>query len=130
MSRKEREEEIIRLMKAMEGDGEFIEITEQGDIAPITLDWTDEAPLCQLCNIRLDPGVWQEVIGMLFCLDCAPEAETLSRLQFDCLICRGKRLIFWGHGQIEADKHGWQPCEMCQGKGWIDGIVARWNGAI
>ena len=124
MTQQDREAETQRLMATLAGDGGLIEITEQGAIEPIAADTTMEAPSCQFCYGWLDPDEGQDVMGLLFCEDCAPEAATLSQRQVVCLICDGKRLIFHGPGQ------GWQPCEMCHGAGWIDGIVARWNDAI
>jgi hypothetical protein len=114
----EREAEAERLMALLHGDGNALVIDEAGVTTPAPAD--DPRRSCEMCFRWLDddesPGD-----GLVVCDDCRPEYEVLVKQQVVCQICYGKRLIFQGPGR------GWQDCQICAGRGWVDGVTAQWN---
>jgi hypothetical protein len=128
MTDDEREAEAQRLMAILQGQDDAGMIDEHGTLGTMP-NAQSYPPSCFLCSAWLDDDA-AEVDGYLICEACAPEFEELLTRQVVCLICHGKRLIFWGPARPGAERHGWQSCEMCQGRGWIDGVVARWNGLL
>jgi hypothetical protein len=122
MTQKERQEQIQRLVAALEGDMTAFMIDEAGEVSSAPVD-TTERRSCVLCNAYLDDD--EPVIeGYDVCDDCEPELRELLPRQVVCLMCHGKRLSF------HPIDHLWYDCEMCHGQGWINGVVARWNDAI
>jgi hypothetical protein len=122
MTHDEREAEAERLMAILQGEADPGIIDEHGILDRMPGPEAEQAE-CLLCHAYLDEDA--EVIqGYTLCEDCIPEFRELIGLQIVCDICDGKRLIFHGPSQ------GWHACEMCEGRGWINGVVARWNGLI
>jgi hypothetical protein len=123
MTRHECEREFKRLMAVLNGQGEALLIDEAGDATERIPADAPVPRVCVLCDVRLDDDE-PVVQGYDVCEDCVPELEPLLLRQVVRLIYHGKRSIWHG-----VDRR-WQDCEMCHGKGWIDGVVARWNGLL
>jgi hypothetical protein len=139
MNRDERNHEVERLLAILEGDGEPMEIIENGTVVPVeeAMAW------CKVCHVGLVCDEIYVIEGVILCHECGVEfmvgvRETIQRTYPEwrdknlvrvkardtCPTCGGKCLLF-----DHAATPKWQHCSLCEGKGALTAWTLIWRAA-